>query len=304
MPEFQRGNSTAYMNSPPPLDPKATGYYAVSPPPKDWEEARVQSYFEEYNRHMLQILTIHEAYPGHYVQFEYANRHPSLIRKVLGSGTYIEGWAVYTEKTLLDQGYGAGDLALRLTQLKFYLRAGQRDPRPPDALRRITDEQAMELSVCAFQSEGESWPGSSARSRAPSSDALRRAWRTTTCDSGFSADGDALNLGVSRGRVAPAPCPSNIRGTRARPPELAATYTAEVAPRQGRRTAPPYRPEPPPRPRGGLGDMGSRLVHEPIHGPQALSAAVLCRFVVGRTDPGSMRIAVLQDALACRKPNT
>jgi len=66
---------------------------------------------------MLQILTIHEAYPGHYVQLEYANRSPSLIRRVLGSGVFVEGWAVYTEQTLLDQGYGERDLALRLSQL-------------------------------------------------------------------------------------------------------------------------------------------------------------------------------------------
>ena len=72
---------------------------------------------------MLQILTIHEAYPGHYVQLEYANRHPSLIRRVLFSGVFAEGWAVYTEQMMLDQGYGQGDLALRLNQLKFYLRA-------------------------------------------------------------------------------------------------------------------------------------------------------------------------------------
>jgi uncharacterized protein (DUF885 family) len=157
MPEFQRGNSTAYMNSPPPLDPKATGYYAVSPPPKDWDAARVKSYLEEYNRQMLQILTIHEAYPGHYVQLEYANRCPSPIRKVLQSGVFIEGWAVYTEQTLLDQGYGAGDLPLRLTQLKFYLRAVVNsilDHKMHCAA--LTDEDAMKLlTEGAYQSEGE-----------------------------------------------------------------------------------------------------------------------------------------------------
>lgn len=157
MPEFQRGNSTAYMNSPPPLDPAATGYYAVSPPPKDWDAARVKSYFEEYNRHMLQILTIHEAYPGHYVQLEYANRNPSLIRKVLGSGTYIEGWAVYTEQMMLDQGYGGGDPALRLTQLKFYLRAVANAILDHQMhCGALTDDEAMDLLVNrAFQSEGE-----------------------------------------------------------------------------------------------------------------------------------------------------
>lgn len=157
MPEFQRGNSTAYMNSPPPLDPNAAGYFAVSPPPKDWDAARVKSYLEEYNSHMLRILAVHEAYPGHYVQLEYANRNPSLIRKVLGSGVYIEGWAVYTEQTMLDQGYGAGDLPLRLTQLKFYLRAVANtilDNKMHCAA--LTDEQALDLLINrSFQSEGE-----------------------------------------------------------------------------------------------------------------------------------------------------
>lgn len=157
MPEFQRGNSTAYMNSPPPLDTAAVGHYAVSPPPKSWDAARVKSYLEEYNHHMLQILTIHEAYPGHYVQMEYANRNPSLIRKVLGSGVFIEGWAVYTEQTMLDQGYGDGNLALRLQQLKFYLRAVANtilDHRMH--CLNMTDDEAMDLLVKqSFQSEGE-----------------------------------------------------------------------------------------------------------------------------------------------------
>ncbi|HYT94045.1 MAG TPA: DUF885 domain-containing protein [Gemmataceae bacterium] len=122
MPEFQRGNTIAYLNPAPPLDAKASSYYAISPPPRDWDAQRVASYLQEYNKHMLQILTIHEAYPGHYVQLEYSNRHPSLIRRVLYSGVFAEGWAVYTEQMLLDQGYGDGDLALRLNQLKWYLR--------------------------------------------------------------------------------------------------------------------------------------------------------------------------------------
>ncbi len=157
MPEFQRGNSTAYMNSPPPLDANAAGFYAVSPPPKSWDAARVKSYLEEYNSHLLQILTIHEAYPGHYVQMEYANRNPSLVRKVLGSGVFIEGWAVYTEQTMIDQGYGDGSLALRLSQLKFYLRAVLNtilDHRMH--CENLSDAEAMDLMVKqAFQSEGE-----------------------------------------------------------------------------------------------------------------------------------------------------
>lgn len=157
MPEFKRGNSTAYMEAPPPLDPNATGQLAVSPPPKDWDAQRVTSYLEEYNRHMLDVLTIHEGYPGHSVQLEYMNQNPSLMRRVLQSGVYVEGWAVYTEQMMLDQGYGEGDLALRLNQLKFYLRAvGNTLLDHRMHCSNLSDEAALRfLMHDCFQSEGE-----------------------------------------------------------------------------------------------------------------------------------------------------
>jgi len=157
MPEFQRGFSAAYLTPAPPLDPKANSLYAVSPPPTDWSPARVETFFREYNSAMLQILTIHEAYPGHYVQLAYANRHPSLVRKVLYSGVFAEGWAVYTEQMMLDQGYGDGDLSLRLHQLKFYQRAvinAILDYKMHCA--DMSDDEAMKLLVGrGFQTEGE-----------------------------------------------------------------------------------------------------------------------------------------------------
>lgn len=157
MPEFMRGNSVAYLNSAPPLDAQVPSEYAISPPPSDWSAARVASFLGEYNHAMLKILTIHEAYPGHYVQLEYSNRCPSLIRKVLSSGTFAEGWAVYTEQTMLDQGFGRGDLGLRLNQLKFYLRAVVNailDHKMHAG--QMTDAEAMELLTGrAFQTEGE-----------------------------------------------------------------------------------------------------------------------------------------------------
>jgi uncharacterized protein (DUF885 family) len=157
MPEFKRGNSTAYMDAAPPLDAAAVSFYAVSPPPKDWDAARVRSLLEEYNRHTLQVLTIHEAYPGHYVQLDYANRNPSLIRRVLGSGVYIEGWAVYCEQMMLDQGYGDGDLALRLMQLKFQLRTVINSILDHKMhCSEMSDEEALSLLVDrGYQSDGE-----------------------------------------------------------------------------------------------------------------------------------------------------
>lgn len=157
MPEFKRGNSLAYLQSAPPLEPAADSFYAISPPPSGWSAERVRSFLEEYNTHMLQILTIHEAYPGHYVQLEYSNRSPSLIRRVLQSGVFIEGWAVYTEQMMLDQGYSDGDLRVRLMQLKFYLRAVVNailDNRMH--CTSMTDDEALHLLVHGgFQEEGE-----------------------------------------------------------------------------------------------------------------------------------------------------
>ncbi len=157
MPEFMRGNSTAYLNPAPPLDPKGSSEYAVSPPPASWTPEQVESYFREYNHAMLRILTIHEAYPGHYVQLEYSNRCPSPIRKILSSGIFAEGWAVYTEQMMLDQGYGDGDLALRMQQLKFYLRAVVNAILDHHMhAGQMTDDEAKDLLMNgAFQTEGE-----------------------------------------------------------------------------------------------------------------------------------------------------
>ena len=157
MPEFKRGNAVAYLEPAPPLDPTGSSEFAISPPPSDWSPTRVESFLREYNQSMLKILTIHEAYPGHYVQLEYSNRCPSLIRKVLSSGTFAEGWAVYTERMMLDNGFGGDDLGLKLNQLKFYLRAVANailDRRMH--VEGMTDEEAKDLLMNrCFQTEGE-----------------------------------------------------------------------------------------------------------------------------------------------------
>ena len=157
MPEFLRGNAVAHLNPAPPLDPRGTSEYAISPPPAHWSPERAESYLREYNRAMLKILTIHEAYPGHYVQLEYSNRCPSLIRRVLYSGTFAEGWAMYVDGVMLDQGFGDGSLPLRLQQLKFRLRAVVNailDNRMHCG--GMTDDEARDLLMNrAFQTEGE-----------------------------------------------------------------------------------------------------------------------------------------------------
>jgi uncharacterized protein (DUF885 family) len=122
MPEFRRGVSLAYCDSPGPLETGLKTFYAVSPPPASWTEEQVTSHLREYNHRSLHNLTIHEAMPGHFVQLAHANRSPRRIRSVLGSGTFIEGWAVYSEWMMCEEGFLKDDPLMRLIVLKWYLR--------------------------------------------------------------------------------------------------------------------------------------------------------------------------------------
>lgn len=122
MPEFQRGVAVAYCDSPGPLDKSLDTFYAVSPIPDDWTEAQTTSYLREYNTRSIDELSIHEAMPGHYVQIWHSNKYPSVLRAVLSSGSFVEGWAVYAEKVMVDQGYRDNDPLYHLIQLKWYLR--------------------------------------------------------------------------------------------------------------------------------------------------------------------------------------
>jgi uncharacterized protein (DUF885 family) len=122
MPEFQRGVALAYCDAPGPLEPAQQTFFAVSPIPSQWTRAQSDSFLREYNTRSIHNLTIHEAMPGHYLQLAHANRYPSTLRKVLSSGTFVEGWAVYTERLMVEQGYRGGDPLMRLIQLKWYLR--------------------------------------------------------------------------------------------------------------------------------------------------------------------------------------
>jgi len=122
MPEFQRGFSVAYCDSPGPLERHLDTFYAVSPIPDDWSDEQATSFLREYNNRGTLDIAIHEAMPGHYVQIWHSNRYPSTLRAVLGSGSFIEGWAVYAEEMMVEQGFRADDPLFRLTQLKVQLR--------------------------------------------------------------------------------------------------------------------------------------------------------------------------------------
>lgn len=122
MPEFQRGVAVAYCDSPGPLDKGQKTFYAISPIPDDWSRAQADSFLREYNSRMIQLLSIHEGIPGHYLEGWHSAKYPSMLRGVLRSGVFAEGWAVYTERMMQEQGYLGGDPLFHLVQLKFYLR--------------------------------------------------------------------------------------------------------------------------------------------------------------------------------------
>ena len=122
MPEFQRGVSVAYCDSPGPLDKRLDTFYAVSPIPADWSDEQVDSFLREYNSRSIEELSIHEAMPGHFLQIAHSNKHPSTLRAVLSSGPFVEGWAVFAEKLMVDAGYLDNDPLFKLINLKWYLR--------------------------------------------------------------------------------------------------------------------------------------------------------------------------------------
>ncbi|MFT3896684.1 MAG: DUF885 domain-containing protein [Thermomonas sp.] len=122
MPEFQRGVAVAYCDSPGPLDKGLDTYFAISPIPDDWTKEQSDSFLREYNSRMIQLLAIHEAMPGHYLEGAHSARFPSTLRAVLRSGMFAEGWAVYTERMMTDAGYDGDDPLFKLVQRKFYLR--------------------------------------------------------------------------------------------------------------------------------------------------------------------------------------
>ncbi len=157
MPEFRRGVSVAYCDAPGPLEKEAKTFYAVSPPPKDWTDEQVDSFLREYNHRSLHNLTVHEAMPGHYVQLLRSNATSSRLRSVLSSGTFIEGWAVYCESMMVDEGFLPDDLLMRLIVLKWNLRGVTNSLLDQMIhLEGIDEETAMNLMVDeAFQEERE-----------------------------------------------------------------------------------------------------------------------------------------------------
>ena len=157
MPEFRRGVSTAYCDSPGPLEKSGETFYAISPTPEDWTAERKLSLYREYNDDMLRDLTVHEAIPGHYLQIAHSNRAeaPTLIRSIFYSGTFVEGWAVYAEQVMAEHGFGGA--RFKMQQLKMLTRAVINTILDQKIhAGSMTEQEAMDLMMQeGFQEDGE-----------------------------------------------------------------------------------------------------------------------------------------------------
>jgi uncharacterized protein (DUF885 family) len=157
MPEFKRGVAIAYCDAPGPLEKNGKTLFAVAPTPKDWSKERKESFFREYNNYMIRDLTVHEAMPGHFLQLARSNefRAPTLVRAIFQSGPFIEGWAVYCEQVMAEQGYGGPEV--KMQQLKMRLRTICNAILDQSIhAGNMSEQEAMDLMTkAAYQQEGE-----------------------------------------------------------------------------------------------------------------------------------------------------
>jgi uncharacterized protein (DUF885 family) len=151
-PAFQRTGSFASMDTPGPYETKAKeAFYYVTPPEKNWDAKRQDEHMRQFNKTGLDVTTIHEAFPGHYIQFLFAPRYPTKVRKLYSCGTNAEGWAHYTEQMMIEEGYGHHDPKMRLAQLSLAL---LRDCRYIVGIKLHTEGMTVEQGTDYFVTQG------------------------------------------------------------------------------------------------------------------------------------------------------
>jgi uncharacterized protein (DUF885 family) len=117
-PPYARSGSFASMDTPGAYETKATeAFYYVTPPEKDWDAKHVEEHLRLFNPSVMNMITVHEAFPGHYLQFIYSKQFPTKTRKLLSASSNAEGWAHYAEQMMIEEGFGDGNPKARLAQL-------------------------------------------------------------------------------------------------------------------------------------------------------------------------------------------
>jgi uncharacterized protein (DUF885 family) len=152
-PPFMRALTFASMDMPGPWEKVAKeAFFNVTLPEAGWKPREVEEHMAAFNHGVIVSTAVHEAYPGHYLQGLWLNSAPaSKARKLIGATTFIEGWAHYCEQMMLDEGYGNGDLKLRLGQLQDAL---LRNARYIVGIRMHTGQMTFEQGVDFFVKEG------------------------------------------------------------------------------------------------------------------------------------------------------
>lgn len=151
-PPFARALTSASMDTPGPYEKVAKeAFFNVTLPEKSWTAAQTEDWLRSFNRGTIASTAIHEAFPGHYLQFLWMPSAPSKIRKLIGANTNVEGWAHYCEQMMIDEGYGNGDLKLRLGQLQDAL---LRDARFIVGIGIHTGRMTYDQGVDFFVKEG------------------------------------------------------------------------------------------------------------------------------------------------------
>jgi uncharacterized protein (DUF885 family) len=151
-PPYARNGSFASMDTPGAFETKATeAFYYVTPPEKDWDAKHKEEHLRLFNKSVMQIITIHEVFPGHYIQFLYAKQFPTKTRKLTFCNSNVEGWAHYSEQMMVEEGYSGGDPHIRLAQLSEAL---LRDCRFVVGIKLHTQGMTVEQGAQFFEKEG------------------------------------------------------------------------------------------------------------------------------------------------------
>ena len=151
-PPYARSGSFASMSTPGPYETKATeAFYYVTPVEPDWTAQHADEHLRLYNPPVVAMINVHEAYPGHFLQFLYVGKFPTKTRKLVASGTNVEGWAHYCEQMMVDEGFGGGDPRVRLAQLQEAL---LRDCRYVVGVKLHTAGMTVEEGAKVFEEKG------------------------------------------------------------------------------------------------------------------------------------------------------
>jgi uncharacterized protein (DUF885 family) len=117
-PPYARSGTFASMDTPGAYESKAKeAFYYVTPPEKEWDAKHKEEHLRLYNKPVMDIITVHEVFPGHFTQFIFANQFPTQTRKLYSCSSNAEGWAHYAEQMMIEEGFGGGDPKLKLAQL-------------------------------------------------------------------------------------------------------------------------------------------------------------------------------------------